>query len=369
MKVLHLLAPAHVGGLERVVCTLVTGQRAAGVDARVACIVERSEKVHPVVHELRESGVTVHEIALAPRAYAEERRRVAHVCAEWRPHVVHTHGYRPSVMNARVIRRLSIPCVTTFHGFTGGDWRNRMYEWLERRTARTMDAVIAVSEPLRRRLASSGIPEDRLHVVVNAHRARSERLTREQARAALGLPLQGFILGWIGRLTHEKGADVLIDALPFLGDESVTAAIVGDGPLRPALTGRAESSAHGRVRWQGLVPDAADYLRAFDVFVLSSRTEGTPMVIFEAMDAEVPIVATRVGGVPDVLRADDALLVPSEDARALAHAIQSVRADTQGAAQRAANAKSRLTARYAVEPWIAQYSAIYSQVTHRPASK
>jgi glycosyltransferase involved in cell wall biosynthesis len=111
-----------------------------------------------------------------------------------------------------------------------------------------------------------------------------------------------------------------------------------------------------------VVPDAARLFRALDVFVLSSRTEGTPMVLLEAMAAGVPIVATRVGGVPDIVGDAEARLIPPHDPIVLARAIRAVLADRSGARTRAAAAQIRLRRDFAPEPWVARYEAVYQRV-------
>src|SRR6266566_158231 len=144
-------------------------------------------------------------------------------------------------------------------------------------------------------------------------------------RRPLGIPRDGFVVGWVGRLSHEKGPDVLLDAIPHLRDVPLGVSVVGTGAQRAALQERARDlGLNGRVRWHGVVPDADRLFPAFDVFVLSSRTEGTPVVLFEAMAANVPIVTTGVGGVPDVVSPAEAALVRSEDPVALAAEIRGV---------------------------------------------
>ena len=365
VKVLHVIAPAAVGGLERVVCTLARAQRDAMVDVRIAAIVEPDVRDHPVVAELCQSRIAVDVVAVPARSYLLERRAIAAICTRWRPDLLHTHGYRTDLIDSPVGARLSIPRVSTFHGFTGGDVRNRLYEWLERRAARGMDAVIAVSRPLRDELAGSGISAQRLHLVPNAHEPRADFLDRAAARSALGLPAEGVAVGWLGRLTNEKGPDVFVDAMGLLRDDHITASVIGDGAERASLEVRAGGG--GKVRFHGLIANAGRYLRAFDAFVLSSRTEGTPMVLFEAMDAGVPIVATRVGGVPEVLRPVDALLVDAERPAALADAIRAVVSDLHSARLRAESARLRLVAEYGIRPWVEQYNTVYRQLI-RPAT-
>lgn len=365
LKVLHVLAPALVGGLERVVCTLARAQRNAMVDVRVAAIVEPDVHEHPVIAELRQSRIAVQEIAVPPRSYLLERREMAALCTRWRPDLLHTHGYRTDIIDSPVGARLSIPRVSTFHGFTGGDVRNRLYEWLERRVARGMDGVVAVSRPLRDELAGSGIGAERLYLVPNAHEPRVDFLDRAAARSALGLPAGGVVVGWLGRLTKEKGPDLFVDAMGLLRDDSIAGSVIGEGAERASLEARARRQAN--VRFHGLVANAGRYLRAFDAFVLSSRTEGTPMVLFEAMDAGVPIVATRVGGVPEVLRPADAVLVDAERPSALADAVRTVVRDPHAARLRVESARLRLVAEYGIQPWVEQYNTVYRQLI-RPAT-
>jgi glycosyltransferase involved in cell wall biosynthesis len=160
----------------------------------------------------------------------------------------------------------------------------------------------------------------------------------------------------------EKGADVLVDALTHFGHEPVLTSFVGDGDQRQSLVARSAATAPGKVYWHGLVLDAARLLRAFDVFVLSSRTEGTPMVLFEAMNAGIPIVATQVGGIPDMLRPQDALLAEPDNPQSLAAAIRETMRNPAAALARVASARARLDAEYTVAPWVERHATIYRQV-------
>jgi glycosyltransferase involved in cell wall biosynthesis len=282
-----------------------------------------------------------------------------------RPGVVHTHGYRPDVVDAGPARRLGIPTVTTVHGFTGGNWKNRLYERLQRRAHRSFDAVVAVSRPLVERLIRDGVSAPRVHFVQNAWGEPAPPLDRLAARRALGLNEDGFLVGWAGRLSSEKGPDVLVDALAHLTDLPVSVSFLGNGAERRSLVARARHlSVERMIRWHGVVPDAGRLFAAFDVFVLSSRTEGTPIVLFEAMAAGVPIVATQVGGVPDVVSPADAALVRADDPVALAAEIRAVYHNPATGLQRARAARARLTRDFSVRPWLERYQAIYRLVSH-----
>jgi len=372
--VLHLVAPSEVGGAERVVHALATGQRRAGHRVSVAAVLGRGVVNHPFVGPLVEAGVDVVPLRLPPRAYLRERAAIEDICRRFRPDVVHTHGYRVEVVDAGVVHRLGIPTVATVHGFTGGDWKNRLYQQLQRRVLRRFEAVVAVSRPLAGALALAGVAAERLHVVRNAWPAGGDGaregdgegeapLPRDRARRLLAVSPERFHIGWVGRLTAEKGADVLIAALDSLRDVPLVVSVLGDGRLRPRLEAQAARRGLGdRVRWFGNLPAARQLFSAFDVFVLSSRTEGTPIVLFEAMAAGAPIVATDVGGVPDVVSSKEALLVPPEDPASLAEAVRRVYANPTATAMRARAARRRLEREFALEPWLASYERIYRTV-------
>jgi glycosyltransferase involved in cell wall biosynthesis len=160
-----------------------------------------------------------------------------------------------------------------------------------------------------------------------------------------------------------KGADVFLRALAELKDVPWCASVVGDGPERPRLERLALAlGLSDRVAFHGLVNDAARLFPAFDLYVLSSRSEGTPIVLFEAMAAGVPVVATAVGGVPDVVSDREALLVPPQDPSALAQAIRTAFCNPGAARARVTAARARLTRDFTVSGWVASYDAVYQRV-------
>lgn len=356
MRVLHLLAPAPFGGLESVVESLTREQIRAGHDVHVVAITGVAE-TRPALLDRLASGVTRHHVAVPARAYLRERSIVRHLLARLAPDVVHTHGYRPDVLHGRSARRMGAAVVTTVHGFTGGDLKNRFYEKLQLRAFRRYDAVVAVSEAMRARLLGAGVPAQHIHCVPNAYADTVEFLTRDDARAELGIPRDGFCIGWVGRLGREKGPDIFVDAIAGLRG-GARAVVIGDGAMRGELERRAAQLAVD-VRWAGAVENAARLLRAFDLVVLSSRTEGTPIVLLEAMAAGVPVVATRVGGVPAVVTDREAVLAAPDDVSALEEAMRAAMVDVDASRARAARALERLRVGFGTDAWQDAYEVVY----------
>jgi glycosyltransferase involved in cell wall biosynthesis len=230
---------------------------------------------------------------------------------------------------------------------------------LQLRVARRAQAAVAVSRPIATRYAGAGIPPTRIHLIPNAWSG-STPLERSDARAILGLRPSVPLIGWVGRLSREKGPDVFVEALGLLADVPWEAAVIGEGPEGKDLVARANALGIGnRVRWPGLVPEMGRAMGALDAFVLSSRTEGTPIALLEAMAAAVPTVATEVGGVPDVVSEREAWLVPPESPVRLAEALRALLADREEAAGRGRAAKERLVQERAEGPWLDRHEALY----------
>lgn len=356
--ILHVLAPAAVGGLESVVHALAAGQVARGNAVHAALVVEPGVQP-PLAALLRDAGVRTHVLELGARAYRAERAAIRNLVRETGAELVHTHGYRSDVIGGSAARAAGVPVASTAHGFIGGSRRGRLNEWVQQLALRRADAVIAVSRPLVTRLEGAGVRKSRLHLIPNAWFERSPAMSREDARKALSLAPPVFAIGWVGRLGREKGPDVFLDAMETLGDLPIEVSVIGEGREGAELRRRTAAWSGPPVRWHGTLPEASRYFRAFDLYVLSSRTEGTPISLLEAVAAGVPAVATAVGGVPDVTGLDGALLVAPEDPAGLGAAIRKAFADRPGCAARAERAAARLASEFAAEPWLDRHDTVY----------
>jgi glycosyltransferase involved in cell wall biosynthesis len=360
-RIVHAITPAAVGGLESAVRMLVCGQRDRGHSVHVIATIDGAGQEPAVLHAMRAAGVPVTVIIAPGRAYLHEWRVVSSALSTLAPNVVHTHGYRADLLAGAAARRANVPTATTLHGFVGGDWKLRLYEQLQRRSLRRFDAVVAVSERMRDELELR-VDARRLHVIPNAFAGGAAVLSRTDARRTLGIPVEQFRLGWVGRLSNEKGPDVMIRALAATRDAHLS--IIGDGVDRQRVEQLAsELGVSERVTFHGVRQDASALLAAFDGVVLSSRSEGTPIVLLEAIAAGTPVIATSVGGIPGVVQAEHALTVPPENPAALAAAIDALRADPAAADERAHRALARLHDRYAIAPWVAEYDRVYAGIT------
>lgn len=371
IKVLHSAVPGAVGGLETVLVGLTRGLRRAGADVSVAAVVHSDPTRHPFVRMLRQEGVAVHPIVASERGYFRERHDIRRLLETRQPDLLHTHGHRADILHAGLARKREIPTVTTVHGSSRMSRRTAFYEWLQFRLFRKFDAVVAVSRPLVEDLRGVGVAPERIQLIPNAWAGSAPLLSRTRARRSLGLPADAFIVGWVGRLIPVKGCDVFLQSLAQLPDLPIVGSIIGDGPERARLEGLASTlGLDDRVHFHGSRDRAAELFSAFDAWALSSRSEGTPMVLFEAMAAGVPIIAARVGGVGDVVSEAEAFLFPPEDPPALADRIRRAYSGGAGVENRVRAAARRLGAEFGTDGWTGRHMELYrSLVRRRPLAR
>jgi glycosyltransferase involved in cell wall biosynthesis len=161
----------------------------------------------------------------------------------------------------------------------------------------------------------------------------------------------------------------MLEALA-LADDTWQLSVIGDGPEADSLRKQAERlGIESRITWHGVVEDAGTLLSAFDAFVLSSRTEGTPITLLEAMDAGVPIVATTVGGIPDVVTPAHAILVPPEQPASIARALADLLANPRAASERSALATERVRRSFSQAAWVDAVNGVYAAVLGPPTGR
>ena len=349
-----MVSPGSFGGLESVVLALLAGQKERGHDVSVSASV-RPETPNDFVAALGAAGVPVFR---SPAGRLAEAWAIRQLVVGDGFDVVHSHGYRSDVSARLATVALGTRLVSTVHEFTGGGIKNRLFERIQVGALRWFDAVAAVSRPLHQHLIAAGVSANRVRLIPNAARP-IEFLDRGAARRRLGLPEGAMVVGWVGRLSQEKAPLLALAAWARLDRPDWHGVVVGDGPQRAAVDQAALGQGlAGRVTITGPLASAAELMRAFDVLTVSSETEGTPMVVLEAMAAGVPVVATAVGGVPELI-ADAGLLVPSGDVAGLAAAIGRLLSDPEEARRLGAVAAHRLATVYAADRWHQAYAGLY----------
>ena len=264
-----------------------------------------------------------------------------------------------------------VPWVAYHHGYTTTDSRMRLYNRLDRWSLPKTDVVITVCNAFARELTTVlGLPPEQIRVQHNSIRpaptVNAEEIREVRERLEIS-PYQRVILS-VGRLSKEKAHSDLIAAFKALcethSEFDCKLVLVGDGPERQSLTTAArESGFDRRIIFTGQLRDVRPYYAMANVFALPSHSEGSPNVLLEAMAAEVPIVATAVGGVPEIVQHEaSALLVSPQTPAAMAQAIHQILTD-KGLAQRlVANAANLLISKYSADQYARSLLRLYHEV-------
>lgn len=303
LTVMHVLVPeppGELGGADMHVQDLATYQTSVGMSTTV---LERGSTEFAA--QMHNAGVEV--VSASGLSFRAAVRRLAREVAARRPDVVHAHGYDADYWAAvarwrylSLFRGRSI--VFTQHGVVEDTLWHRAKTVLDAVCMRAADGVIVCAADLANRM-QRWCPRGEVRYIANGVRV-PPTPPREEARRLLGVPDEAFVVGYVGRLSPEKRPDRVLTLVSDARSAGVPAValVAGSGPLRSALEGQAkELGIGGSVVFTGLVHDIGTVYGALDAFALLSDTETTSRVVIEAMATGVPVLASAVGGVPEVL--------------------------------------------------------------------
>jgi glycosyltransferase involved in cell wall biosynthesis len=379
VKVLRIIARLNMGGPALHVAYLTAGLRERGYETTLVAgtLAQGEDSMAFVASGLGVAVVTIPELGreISPLRDLIATLRLARLIRRERPQILHTHTAKAGTVGrlaARLAGSARPPIVVhTFHGHVlrgyFGPVRSRLFRWLERWLARGTTALIAVSPQVRDDLVALGVAPREKFAVIRLGIELEERVAdmngREDTRHYLGIAPDRFTVGWIGRMTAIKNTEDVLSAFKALRARGVEATLcmVGDGPDRPELERRARELGIMRdTLFLGYQQDVAPLYAAFDALVLPSSNEGTPVSVIEALAARTPVVATRVGGLPDVVReGDDGFLVDPGDTNALAERLERLASDPELRERMGAAARSRVLSRYAVDRLVDDVDRLY----------
>lgn len=369
MKILHLIDSGGMYGAENVVISLMKAQRQLENEPVLGSIGDRGSGVKEIeqIAEAAQLGVQRFRMRKGPDLLGG-LRIWAHA-EQGAFDLVHTHGYKADILMGLVAKRQRSFClIATVHGWTSVQTLSRLwlYEWLHRKMLRAMDAVVVVSEPL---FADPRLKRIRkkLHIIRNGMAVEPDcRRAETLADPITSFAQDAFVIATVGRLSREKDHKSLLTAFKLFLQAGVPAklVIIGDGPERGELL-RAVSRAglDNAALIAGYRSDAKKFLPLFDVFVLPSMTEGTPITLLEAMEEGVPVVATAVGGVPELLDHGAAgIVVEPGIPESITHALLSLHRSPELGRKLAQKARERVEEKYSIQACAQSYQDVYEKI-------
>jgi glycosyltransferase involved in cell wall biosynthesis len=362
MRVLYLSHAFMVGGAEEMVLNLVR-HLPPRFEPMVACIHEAG----PIGEEIRRTGVPFAVLGLTPGLSRPlDVLRLRDALQSWAPTIVHTFLLTGSLYGRFTAMMAGVPIVigTEVNIY---EKKQPLHARFERWLMKGTDAVVASAGSVKEHyIAQVGADPDKVEVIYNAvdWAQLQTTMTREALRASIDVPLDAPAAGIIARLTEQKAHHVLFEAMTTPELSTLHLVVVGDGELRDDLRSRAELLGIARrVHFLGARRDLGNILAAIDIFAMPSYWEGLPLSMVLAMGAGLPVVASRVAGIPEVVEHGvSGLLVDAGDGSQLADALATLVRDSQLRAQLGAAAKAFVLPRFGVDGYVASIATLYDRL-------
>jgi glycosyltransferase involved in cell wall biosynthesis len=285
--------------------------------------------------------------------------------------LVHSHGYKSDTISLIACHLAGVPIVTTIHGWTSKNLKVRIYEKIQAFCWRFFNRVICVSESYKQKALQNGVPEGKITVIHNGIMVDNRIIEGiENKRISFlnryGIPSNHFIVGIIGRLSIEKGHRYFIEAAyQVLKQESnVSFVIVGDGPEEDRIRKQIEQLGVNRnIHMIGYSKEMKEVYAALDAVVIASLREGLPNVLLEAMLYEKPVIAAKVGGIPEVIRDnEEGLLVPPASSSTIANTLLTLIRHPDQRKRISYAARKRVVEHFSFERRMTQIENLYKEV-------
>ena len=366
--VVHLIYRLDIGGLETLLVDTINRMPAERYRHAIVCLTDYTD----FAERIARPDVELYALHKAPGLAPEVHVKLFKLLRRLRPAILHTYNlgtieYQAVALLAGVPVRIHAE-----HGRDASDPQglNRKHNLLRRLLANAIDRYVPVSNDLARWLDTTvRLPNRKVETIINGVDTERFHAGAQVAPAAAGWRADGaFVIGAVGRLQDVKNHACLIDAFARLRarvpDQKLRLVLVGDGPLRARLEEQAAASGAGSdIVFAGAHADVAAVLGGFSLFALPSIAEGTPVTLLEAMASELPVVASRVGGIPEVV--SDGVhgsLVPAGDPEALAQALAAYVRDPALAAAHGRAARERIEHQYSMAAMLAAYLGLYDRL-------
>lgn len=365
MNVFHLISSSGFFGAEGVLTTLAQGFNRGTDKAAVGIIVDdrRPSSAQPLIRRLTELNIPYYLLRSRGRIdFSTVNQLKTHLNA-FGADIIHSHNYKSDII--AWLGHTGRPIISTAHGFTDVTQQVTFYERLDRLILRLFfNRVVVVTDKLL-----PNFPQKKRRVIRNGldlSRFRADTRQRETVRRNYGITNDQILVATVGRLSKEKNQDLLIRAALRIApyQPKLRFLIAGSGPEEAKLKELIrQKGGENNIIMAGQVDDIAPLYQAMDIFVLCSLTEGVPLTILEAMAARVPVITTRVGGIPEII--DDnrsGILINSEDETALAEKIGDLcRHETKRLAL-TDQAFIDVSQKFSMDKMIEEYRKVYNEI-------
>jgi glycosyltransferase involved in cell wall biosynthesis len=368
VKVLQLISSGGYYGAENMLLNLCASQQKAGCENSLMLFYNVHAPNVEFYERARRRGLSVRMLHCQGRADWRAVRQIEDCIQDDGIELLHTHGYKADLYGYVAARRSGKPIVATCHNWVGGTAALGIYNHLDRMALKRFHGLAAVSDSVAQRLLNSGVAATKIRTIANG-------IDVEPFERALPSPALNFdgnkVIGMVARLDLQKGFECLLRAAHQLCGifPALKVVIAGEGPDRQAIENMIQRfGLQSSVILAGHHSDMPGIYAAIDIFVLPSLNEGLPMTILEAMAASKPVIATRVGAIPSVIKeGETGLLVDPGDADGLRDALARLLSDSDLCQRLGAAGHDWVRRNYTSEAMAMKYRQMYGEVLGVPA--
>ncbi len=374
MRIAHIIKATRISGAERHLLFLLAGLRERGVDARLIILVEPANPMDEMVSAAEARQIPIMRLPIGRDYDLPLLWRLRRALAQIKPDIVHTHLIHADLYGAVGAKLARVSTVVSSRHLDDAFRYRPRWRRINRGLWAMIDGGIAISAAMKQfALEVEEAPADKVHVVLYGmdYKWLSDQdiqAARQRLRAELNLSADAQALGMACRLVEQKGIPYALEALRRIraGFPRAHLVIAGDGELADELRRLASRlGVADRVHWLGWRADAAELMAAFDVFLLPSLHEGFGLVLLEAMARRAPIVASRVGAIPEiVIDGETGILVEPRNAEALAQAMTHLLNDRALRKYMGLLGAARLEEHFSVERMVARTITVYEKVSN-----
>jgi glycosyltransferase involved in cell wall biosynthesis len=368
VKVLQLISSGGYYGAENMLLNLCASQEKARCENSLLLFYNVHVPNVEFYERARRRGLSVRMVHCKGRADWRAVRQIEEYIQEDAVDLVHTHGYKADLYGYLAAWRCHKPVVATCHNWVGGTAALGIYNHLDRMALKKFNALAAVSDAVAQRLLAFGVPSEKIKTIANG----IDVTAFERAQPLPLLKDEGsIVVGVVARLDLQKGFEYLLRAARELCKmfPGLKIVIAGEGPDRSAIEEMIEQyGLQSSVVLAGQQSNMPAVYAAMDIFVLPSLNEGLPMTVLEAMAASKPVIATRVGAIPSVIRdGENGLLVAPKDSEGLWNAVASLLNDPERRRRLGDRAHAWVSQNYTSEAMAFKYREMYEEVLGKPA--
>jgi glycosyltransferase involved in cell wall biosynthesis len=370
--VLHLIDSSGMYGTEKVVLTLLKELQGSKYPGILGCIREKETQEVEIAERATKSGIPTYYFTMKRGLNPFGIHQIVKFIKHNHISLIHSHGYKTNIFFG-ILPLRPFPVISTVHGWLkfGTNHKERVYEFLDAKALKRLDAAVAVSGAVREDLIKRGISKEKIVTIYNGIRTDQlqEKCGGLEIRKRYLLFQNDFVIATVGRLSEEKGHCYLIEAFADLVKEitNIKLIIAGDGPLRPDLEYLVDKfGISNQVRLIGYEKNIETFLSAIDLFVLPSLTEGLPISLLEAMALGKPVIGSSTGGIKEVIQDNiNGIQTPPMDVKAISDSIKCLYYDKEQRRRIGLEAKKHVATNFSSKAMVLAYQDLYEKILYK----